>query len=102
MPFINLATAAEAPTDGELARYDADGTPVAVANVGGKLYAFGDTCTHRQCSLSEGELQDTRVVCPCHNGTFDVTTGEVVAPPPPEPVPTYHVRVDDDQLQIEW
>lgn len=101
MPVVTLAPASEAPTDGELARYEVDGTPVAVANVGGTLYAFDDTCTHKQCSLSEGDLEETHVICPCHQGTFDVTSGEVIAAPPPQPVSTYPLRVEDGQLQID-
>lgn len=101
MPFVSLGSASQAPSDGELARYDPEGTPVAVANVGGTLYAFGDTCTHKQCSLAAGDLHDTHVVCACHKGTFEVTTGAVIAEPPPGPVPTYPVRIEDGQLQIE-
>lgn len=101
MAFVTLASASQAPPPGELARYEADGTPVAVANVDGRLYAFADTCTHKQCSLSDGDLADTEVVCPCHHGAFDVATGEVTAAPPTEPLATYAVRVTDDRLQIE-
>lgn len=101
MAVATLGAADQAPASGELARYDVDGTPVAVANVDGELYAFSDTCTHKQCSLAEGDLEGTEVICPCHQGTFDVTTGEVVAAPPTQPVTTYQVRVDDGQLLIE-
>lgn len=101
MPFVSATPATQAPAEGGLARYDVDGRPVAVANVGGELYAFDDTCSHKQCSLSQGDLEDTQVICPCHNGAFDVTTGEVTAPPPTEPVSTYRVRLEGDQLQIE-
>lgn len=101
MPFVTLAAASQAPADGEVARYDVDGTAIAVANVGGALYAFDDTCTHKQCSLSEGDLEDTQVICPCHGGAFDVATGEVTAAPPTQPLSTYDLQVEDDKLQIE-
>lgn len=35
MPFVTLASASQAPADGEVARYDVDGTAIAAANVGG-------------------------------------------------------------------
>ena len=57
-----------------------EGTQVAIANVDGVFYAFGDNCTHAQCSLAEGDLEGTSVFCPCHGSVFDVTTGAVLAP----------------------
>lgn len=101
MAYVTVAPASEVPDDGELARFEANGTPVAVANVGGQLYGFSDTCTHAQCSLADGELEDDQVVCPCHGGTFDVATGEVVAPPPIHDVATFPVRVEGDEVQID-
>jgi nitrite reductase/ring-hydroxylating ferredoxin subunit len=59
---------------------------IAVANVGGELHGFDDTCTHRGCSLAQGTLEGTVVTCPCHGSQFDVTTGAVVRGPATEPV----------------
>lgn len=100
MAFVTVGKA-DAVAEGEMARFEVDGTPVAVANVGGELKAFGDTCTHAQCSLAEGELEGTTCVCPCHGSEFDVNTGEVVTPPAREAVPTYHVRIEGEDLQVE-
>ena len=78
------------------------GTRIAVANVGGTYYTFGDECTHEQCSLAEyGELAGTTRTCTCHGSEFDVRTGEVLAPPATVPVKVYPVRVAGDALEIE-
>ena len=82
--FVKVTEAAAVPV-GELAAFDVGGTPVAVANVGGTLYAFDDTCTHLHCSLAEGSLDGTVVTCPCHRSQFDVTTGEVLRGPAKRP-----------------
>lgn len=87
--------------EGQLAVFNVNGDRIAVAKVGGRFYAFDDSCTHKHCSLSEGDLEGTAVVCPCHGGTFDVTTGNVLAGPPPLPVRTYPVRVNEGDLQIQ-
>jgi nitrite reductase/ring-hydroxylating ferredoxin subunit len=42
--------------------FDVDGTPVAVANVDGRLLAFDDTCTHRGYSLATGDLDGATVM----------------------------------------
>jgi nitrite reductase/ring-hydroxylating ferredoxin subunit len=87
--------------EGELRLYDVEGQPIAVALAGGTFYAFDDTCTHEMCSLSDGELDGTTVICACHDGEFDITTGEVLEGPPEDPVNVYAVRVEDDDLQVE-
>ncbi|MGQ0849556.1 MAG: Rieske (2Fe-2S) protein [Actinomycetota bacterium] len=87
--------------DGDLASFEVAGNRVAIANVGGSFYGFGDVCTHMGCSLSEGELEETTVTCPCHGSQFDVTTGAVRRPPAREPVSAYPVRVQGDAIQVQ-
>lgn len=101
MAFVTVGTTEDAPAKGDLARFEVGGAAVAVANVGGGLYGVDDTCTHAECSLAEGELEDTEVVCACHGGSFEVTTGEVTSAPPAKPLSVYVVRVHGDELQIE-
>ena len=87
---------------GELAAFDVEGIRVAVANAGGRYFAIDDACTHEQCSLAaEGTLEGTVVTCGCHGAQFDVTRGAVLAPPAPEPVTTYPLRVDQGNLVIQ-
>ena len=89
-------------TPGELAAFQVDGVRIAIANADGRFFAFGDTCTHEQCSLAEeGSLDGTVVTCGCHGAEFDVTTGAVLAPPALEPVKSYPVRVDEGNLVVE-
>jgi 3-phenylpropionate/trans-cinnamate dioxygenase ferredoxin component len=97
--FVTVGKAADVPV-GTIAAFDIKGERIAVANVRGTFYAFDDTCTHEFCSLAEGELEDATVICPCHQGEFDVRTGEVLALPPPSPVKTYQVRTEGGDLQI--
>jgi 3-phenylpropionate/trans-cinnamate dioxygenase ferredoxin component len=87
--------------EGEMRAFDVRGTEIAVANVWGAFHAFGDTCTHLQCSLAEGDLEETTVICPCHGSEFDVRSGAVLQGPAREPVETYEVRVEGDNLEIE-
>ena len=87
--------------EGDMRALDVQDTKIAVANVGGTFYAFGDTCTHMQCSLAEGDLEETTVTCPCHGSEFDVTSGEVLAPPAREPVASYESRVVGENLEIK-
>ncbi|HLH28173.1 MAG TPA: Rieske (2Fe-2S) protein, partial [Acidimicrobiales bacterium] len=67
----------------------------------GVLYAFDDTCPHAACSLSQGELEDGTVICPCHFGTFDLASGAVLDGPPPAPITLYAAREVDGTLEIQ-
>jgi nitrite reductase/ring-hydroxylating ferredoxin subunit len=87
--------------DGDLKGFEVSGIKIAVANVRGIMYAFDDACTHQQCPLAKGELEDTTVTCPCHGSQFDVTTGAVLRGPAQDPVDSYPVRVEDDTIEIE-
>ena len=87
---------------GAIVAVDVRGTRIAVANVGGRYYAFDDACTHELCSLTEmGELAGTTLTCTCHGSEFDVSTGKVLAPPATVPVKVYRTRVEGGALQIE-
>ncbi len=87
--------------EGDMRAFDVQDTKITVANVGGTFHAFGDTCTHMECSLAEGDLEETTVICPCHGSEFDVTSGEVLAPPAREPVGSYETRVVGKNLEIK-
>lgn len=97
---LQLGPASAVPDEG-MAVFDANGRKIAVAKVSGTHYAFDDTCTHKQCPLSKGELEGTTVTCPCHGSQFDVTTGAVLQGPAMEPVESFPVRVEDDSLVVE-
>ena len=87
---------------GELVARDVDGVRIAIANANGRFFAFGDTCTHEECSLAEeGTLDGTVVTCGCHGAQFDVTSGAVLAPPAPTPVRSYPLRVENGHLVVE-
>ena len=77
------------------------GQQIALFNIGGTFYAIGDACTHRGGSLSEGVVEGTKVTCPLHAAEFDVTTGKNLTPPAPMEVPSYKVRVEGNDVQVE-
>jgi 3-phenylpropionate/trans-cinnamate dioxygenase ferredoxin component len=86
---------------GEMRVFDVEGTKVNIANVGGQLHAFDDTCTHMACSLAKGKLDGTTVTCACHGSQFDVTTGEVLRGPAQQPVRSRLVEIEDKSLLVE-
>jgi nitrite reductase/ring-hydroxylating ferredoxin subunit len=97
--FTAVGKTTEVPS-GEMRSYLVGGEDVAVANVDGRFHAFGNTCTHAGCLLSDGDLEGTTVICACHGSEFDVTSGEVLNGPADEPVPSYQVQAEGDDLKV--
>ena len=95
----SVGKADEVP-EGDMRSYQVGGQDVAVARVDGKLYAFGNVCTHQQCELADGDLDGNRVTCPCHGSQFDVATGDVLNGPATLPVDSYEVSEENGELRI--
>jgi len=98
--FVKVASTSEIP-DGEMKIVEVDGQEIVVANLNGEFVAFQSECTHRGGPLGEGILMNDVVECPFHAGQFNVRTGEVVGPPPTEPIATFAVQVEGDDVKVE-
>ena len=76
--------------------YLEDDTVIAIYNLEGEYYATSDICTHGEAYLSEGDVRGDEIVCPYHEGTFDIRTGEPVDPPCVIPLEKYQTRLGED------
>jgi len=85
---------------GAMAAIEVDGVEVAVANVGGTCFAFGNICPHDGAPLAEGELDGEIVTCPWHGTRFNVRTGEVIDGLTDEPVAVFAVVPDGDGIEV--
>ena len=101
MAEFEVVARADDLKEGDMRAFDVRGTKIAVANVAGTFYAFGDTCTHMGCSLAEGDLEETTVTCPCHGSEFDVVSGEVLRGPARVPVGSFEVRAESGNLEVK-
>ncbi len=86
---------------GQVMAVEVVGKRLALCNVDGAYYAIADECPHRGASLSEGDLEGTRLACPLHGALFDVTTGDVLEGPAGEGVAHYNVRISGSDIEIE-
>lgn len=66
----------------------------------GEVFAVDDICTHEDESLSEGWLDRDCIECPAHNSVFDLRTGEAKTLPATEPVATYPVDLEGDDIFV--
>ena len=99
--FVRIASVDDIQ-DGDMISAEIEDSKVVIAHVEGVLYAFDEECTHAGCGLSDGDLDGNIIQCPCHGAEFDIRTGEVTSPPAVEPLKTYQVRVEGDDILIEY
>jgi nitrite reductase (NADH) small subunit len=79
MSDISLGPADQIPA-GEGRAFAVDGRQIAVFRLrDGSLRALDAVCPHRGGPLCDGIADDRVVICPLHNYTYDLTTGEEVA-----------------------
>ena len=100
MAFVRVCAASDLPP-GRMRRVESGAEPVVVCNVDGTLHALDDTCTHSNWSLADGDLEGDVLVCPLHNARFCARTGRVLAPPAPDPLKVYPVRVAGDDVLVD-
>ncbi len=83
---------------GTMRYVEVDGLPIALANVGGTIYAFGDACRHEGGPLSAVALIGDTVTCPWHGWRYDVRTGRTDHPH--ANVRTYPVSVREGEVFV--
>lgn len=72
--------------------------PCLLVHLGNDKYvAYNQKCTHLTCPVY-WEPKDNRLECPCHEGAFDVHTGEVLSGPPPRPLPRIELKIENGKI----
>jgi Rieske Fe-S protein len=61
------------------------------------LLAYSQKCTHLQCAVIPRPEKGI-IHCPCHEGYFDLRSGEVLSGPPPRPLPKILLDVRGDDV----
>jgi nitrite reductase/ring-hydroxylating ferredoxin subunit len=64
---------------------------------GGRFVAYSQTCTHLSCAVYF-QPEQQRLYCPCHEGVFDVESGEPTAGPPQRRLPRIALRREGETL----
>jgi 3-phenylpropionate/trans-cinnamate dioxygenase ferredoxin subunit len=89
--------------DGLPLRFDVGPHRICLVRLGNDFYAIGDTCSHADVSLSEGEVDaDTKhIECWKHGSCFSLETGVPDVLPATRPVPVYEITVEGDDVLVE-
>lgn len=101
MAKVKVAKISDVP-EGDLIKVTVGSDPVALYKVDGKLYATTNICTHEQCTLDDNHMMHgEEVECTCHGSRYNVKTGANTLPPSAEPLKTYSVSVEEEEVFIE-
>jgi ubiquinol-cytochrome c reductase iron-sulfur subunit len=61
------------------------------------LVAYSKLCTHAGCPVGLYRAEEHKLICPCHQSTFDVLTGAVpVFGPAARPLPQLAIQIEPD------
>jgi nitrite reductase/ring-hydroxylating ferredoxin subunit len=72
-------------------------TAILIRAKDGSYHAFGQKCTHLSCPVHYSKDHD-RLECPCHEGGFSATTGEVLYGPPPRPLDKIGIEIHNGRI----
>jgi nitrite reductase/ring-hydroxylating ferredoxin subunit len=86
-PVQFVARPDQIPADGTLTfTYPGQHDQCVIVRTGENQFtAFSRQCTHLSCSVVP-EPDNRRFFCPCHEGAFDIATGDAIAGPPRRPL----------------
>ena len=99
--FEVLADVDDVPENGVHGVRKANGERICLVNVGGRITALHDVCSHQDFPLSEGHVLPTgELECVWHGARFDPCTGAARQLPACEPVPVYEVRVEGGRVLV--
>jgi nitrite reductase/ring-hydroxylating ferredoxin subunit len=93
-PAQDIAGVAELPVGGvRLFAYPRPGDACVLVRVSHEQFvAYGQKCTHLSCPVIPRPAEE-RFHCPCHEGAFDLRTGQPLAGPPRRPLPRVTLEI---------
>ncbi len=89
--------------DESLLPVEAEGTDIVLARIGDCVYALRNMCSHADAKLSDGDVyeDDMAIECPLHGSMFALETGDPDELPATEPVATFVVTIEGDDVFVD-
>lgn len=87
--------------EGELRDAAAGDLLVCVARRGDRWFAFETWCSHEECPLSDGWLEDEAVRCACHGALFALADGVPLEGPANDPIRVFPAREAGGRLEAD-
>jgi nitrite reductase/ring-hydroxylating ferredoxin subunit len=99
--FVRVGSVSEFEP-GALHAFVVGGRNVAVVQLEDAFYAFENFCTHEAVMFTSGYgvVAASSIICMLHGSIFSLATGEVINGPASDPVASFEVRVDGDDVLV--
>jgi 3-phenylpropionate/trans-cinnamate dioxygenase ferredoxin component len=99
--FVVVARRDQLP-DGGFLRVMVEGHALVIARSAGGFYAFQGTCPHEMTDLSQGRIEDGRLICSRHLASFALSDGAVSAGwNDVAPLKLYPVKISNDAIAVD-
>ena len=86
---------------GEMFSFDHNEKKLLLTNINGKLFATDRICTHAEADLANGILTENGLTCPLHLSVFNMDDGKPQNLPAENPLQTYRIKIEDNDILIE-
>ncbi|MEY4761197.1 MAG: hypothetical protein RLZZ200_1053 [Pseudomonadota bacterium] len=98
--WVDVIAVDEVPED-DVVCVSAGGREIALYQVEGQVFATSNLFTHGTARLCDGFLDGHAIECPLHQGRFDIRTGQALAEPAVDPLPTFATKVDAGRVLVK-
>jgi nitrite reductase (NADH) small subunit len=98
--WVRIGGVSEMPAEGLAKECKVLGRSICVARIDGQPAALENECPHFGAPLSDGTVEDGRVVCAWHGWSFDPITGTELRNPLATTT-VYPLRIDGDDVLCE-
>ena len=85
----------------QMKRIEVNGQKLLLVFANNQYYAIDEICSHEDYSLFLGCIQNGKIKCSLHGSYFDLATGQALVDPADQPIQTYPVKIEQDQIWIE-
>jgi nitrite reductase/ring-hydroxylating ferredoxin subunit len=94
-----IAAVADVPVKAtKLFYYPSANDPCVVVRISeNEFVAYSQKCTHLSCPVIP-DAAAGRIRCPCHEGLYDLRTGDVISGPPERPLPRITLQIRDGRI----
>jgi nitrite reductase/ring-hydroxylating ferredoxin subunit len=98
-PMMKIGSLASLPVGGTLVfHYPAPHDDcILIRTAPQTLLAYSQKCTHLSCAVIP-DVEKGVIRCPCHEGLFDLPSGQNIAGPPARPLPRISLTVRGDDV----
>jgi len=77
-----------------------EGHNVVLSQVEGEIFALENKCSHAEQTFDKGRVRGHKLLCPLHGAIFDIRDGSVLSEPAFQPIKSYPLKIDGDDIMI--